>query len=570
MNGINRLDTFVKKFKLIQESDRIVVGCSMGADSRYLVEVISTYAAPDTWRLVYCHHQLRAAADLEIDAIRHLGDQKRVPIEICYLDVRGHARQTGQSIEAAARSLRLSALFDVAKKFMCNKIALGHHMDDNAESIIAKWIRGTGIRFGPILPIHRWDNGIEIIHPLLGLKADEIRSALKQAGIAYVIDESNHDLRFQRNRIRHCIIPEFKKINPKISESLSNFANDYGEISEYMKMRILPVLAQAKRRGNWCQLAKQVLNSVHPVEQKWAITYWIFQCCGSDFSINRNEINFAIESISVTESRYRVLQDDWTLFSDASHLWLGRFWEPPPTYQYCVNIDDTDVKIDEIRSVVQIRTIYQPGWRAVYVSTKGIMIRSEVPGDLTMVSGRLRALKAYWSTHRVSWIVRQFIPLLNPTGLLECPAVVPLIEKPAKRMWGGEGAKEVNRCDQTVFGRVYRAVDGDGAVDRDEAIDRDGPVDGEEQNKVYGGARNKVDGEVDKGIDRKIKIIDRKIKRIDREINGELDRERRDRFGGDNVTGSAAVYDGRRNNGTRLVWISVLVGDAPTNLVSGG
>lgn len=225
----------VKEYGLIRKFDRIVLGVSGGPDSIALLYCL--LALKEEYRLTlhiaHLNHMLRPK-DSTKDAEFVRGLAKKLGFACTIKKVNVKALNKG-SLEETARQARLDFFLETAKRIKADKIALGHTLDDQAETVLMRLLRGSGLLgLSGILP-KREISGVTVIRPLLGIKRKEIESFLKAKRIIPRQDESNLDDRYFRNRIRRKLLPRLEKYNPNIKEVLAasaqNIALDYDYVS---------------------------------------------------------------------------------------------------------------------------------------------------------------------------------------------------------------------------------------------------------------------------------------------------------------------------------------------------
>ena len=206
--------------------DRVAVAVSGGADSVALVWLMAELAeagrGPAMGGLIHVNHQLRGAeSDADETFCRHLADELKLPIVVTGVDIAARARDAHVSIEVAAREARYE-FFQVARASLdATVIATGHTIDDQAETVLLRILRGAGTRgLSGIRP--RRDR---IIRPLLGCRRGELRSFLEARGKPWREDASNEDVTIARNRIRHELLPVVSSIAPGGVRSLARLAS---------------------------------------------------------------------------------------------------------------------------------------------------------------------------------------------------------------------------------------------------------------------------------------------------------------------------------------------------------
>ena len=211
---LNELRSFVKQYGLISPGDRVTVALSGGKDSVALL--FALYLLKDEWSVsleaAHFNHHLRGEeSERDEQFVRDLCDRFSIPLTVG----EGWVRPGEKGLEAAAREARY-AFF----RTLPGKIATAHTADDNAETVLLRMVRGTGLKgLGAIAP----KNG-KIIRPLLSTTREEIDAFLASYSLPHVEDSTNGEDDFLRNRIRHRVMPLLRQENPRIAENLSAMA----------------------------------------------------------------------------------------------------------------------------------------------------------------------------------------------------------------------------------------------------------------------------------------------------------------------------------------------------------
>ncbi len=226
-----KVAAFIKENRLFESADRIVLAISGGADSTALLYVMLTLKLEKIFSadLIGAHinHRLRGAdANGDEDFVVTLARDLQLPITARRVDVCGFARNNRLSIETAARQLRLENLLDIAKDSNCAWIATAHHKNDNAETIMHRFVRGTGFRgLGGIWPTRIVAHDIRFARPLLCVSRNEIIEYLQKRNLKWRTDHTNADCTYTRNFIRHRLLPALQKdCTGSLVEQLSQLA----------------------------------------------------------------------------------------------------------------------------------------------------------------------------------------------------------------------------------------------------------------------------------------------------------------------------------------------------------
>jgi tRNA(Ile)-lysidine synthase len=217
---LNQIRKTIKKFNMLSPGETVVVGVSGGSDSVGLLYILTEFKDYNLKLIVsHLNHGIRAEEGKR-DAVFVEGIAKRLNLtfEIQNADAPGFKEKSNLSLEEAARILRYRFFKEVMKKHGAQKIATGHTLDDQAETVLMRLIRGSGaLGLSGIPPLSKG----YIIRPLIETPKSEIEEYLKSNGVDWIEDSTNRAKVFLRNRIRHELVPELEKYNPRIKETLA-------------------------------------------------------------------------------------------------------------------------------------------------------------------------------------------------------------------------------------------------------------------------------------------------------------------------------------------------------------
>ena len=230
-----KVEQMIERYDLLKPGDKVLIAYSGGGDSTALLEVLERLKEKYDLRLALAHfnHLLRrAAADDEQfaaeQALRH-----GLPFYLGREDVRAYAAETCKNLEEAGRERRYEFLKSTAARIGARRIATGHTLNDQAETVILRLLRGTGPT--GLAGIPPSVDGL-IIRPLLEIEHEELEEWLRAEGIRWREDESNRDRRFLRNRVRLDLIPYLRKdFEPAIVRHLGRLADICREEEAYLK-----------------------------------------------------------------------------------------------------------------------------------------------------------------------------------------------------------------------------------------------------------------------------------------------------------------------------------------------
>jgi len=190
----------------------VLVGVSGGSDSVALARALLALAPTSDFTLAglaHFNHQLRPTAARDEAFCRELARTLDLPFVAESADVAAHAAASSLSIEDAARRLRYAFLERAAQEAGATRVAVGHTLDDQAETVLLKLMRGAGpTGLGGVYP----SKG-RVVRPLIEASRDDLRAWLATIGQAWVEDETNADVSNPRNRVRHRVLPELDAAN---------------------------------------------------------------------------------------------------------------------------------------------------------------------------------------------------------------------------------------------------------------------------------------------------------------------------------------------------------------------
>ena len=220
-----KVKNFIKKHRLLNDNDKIIVALSGGPDSVALLHLLLKL----DYKCIaaHCNFHLRMEeSDRDALFVRKLTDEIGVKLEYIDFDTINYAKNNNISIEMAARELRYTWFQKLAEIHNANVIATGHHADDNIETLLINLVRGTSIKGLSGIPVK---NGI-IVRPMLSCSREEIYEYLNENNLTYIIDSTNNESDYVRNKIRNKVLPLLEEINPSVKMTLNSNIERFNEI----------------------------------------------------------------------------------------------------------------------------------------------------------------------------------------------------------------------------------------------------------------------------------------------------------------------------------------------------
>lgn len=243
MAVIRRLAQELESERLLESDDAVVVGVSGGPDSMALLHLLVELNGTGEWRLrlhaAHLNHTLRGEeAEQDAAFVQAACDHLDMPCTVDQREVRASAEDEGVSIEELGRRERYAFFERVCLQVGARAVAVGHHADDQAETILHRILRGTGLRGLAGIPRRRGlspGSDIRLVRPLLRFTRAEILDYLRQAGIIYRDDRSNSSNEAMRNRIRNVLLPAIEaQVNPQARDALVRLGAQARWLEEYL------------------------------------------------------------------------------------------------------------------------------------------------------------------------------------------------------------------------------------------------------------------------------------------------------------------------------------------------
>ena len=288
-----KICTFISKTNMINPYDSILVGLSGGADSVCLLHVLVSLREKYGLQIyaVHVNHMIRgAAADADEKFSEELCKKLDIPYKCYKEDVPKLASKWHMTLEEAARKVRYEIYYTEGKRVSANKKAVAHHMNDQAETVLFRMCRGTGIKGMRGIAAQRDD----IIRPLLCVTRDEILEYLTDIGAQYVNDETNDSICYDRNRIRHKVIPELMCINDGAVQHIADTAAKLEDIYDWLNETVSGYIKENVRvngEKNRVTIDSTFLNGCHKAVSKELVRRMINMLTDSLKDITTEHIN---------------------------------------------------------------------------------------------------------------------------------------------------------------------------------------------------------------------------------------------------------------------------------------
>lgn len=305
----------------------VLVGVSGGPDSLCLLDNLLQLGL--TVIAAHFDHQLRRESAQDAETVRQIAAQLGVPFVLGSQDVAHFAAIERLSLEEAARRLRYFFLFDQARQWQAQAVAVAHTADDQVETVLMHLLRGAGIngmagmRYRTVLP--DWDPAIPLVRPLLDTWRTETVSYCRERGFTPVMDPSNQETIFFRNRIRHEVIPFLETLNPHVRQNIWRTAHlldgDAQVVQAAVEAAWLACLVE--QQPGAVALQREVLQSMTDGMLRAVLRQGIAQCLPDLRDINAAAVERAVRYVRSPVGGKVELGRGLYVFAEAGRLWIA-------------------------------------------------------------------------------------------------------------------------------------------------------------------------------------------------------------------------------------------------------
>ncbi len=302
---LNKVISTIREFKLISDGEKVLVAVSGGPDSVFLLHVLLKLRSLFKIELAVAHlnHGLRPEADEEQDFVRELARQNGLPFFTRRIDVREFAKRNSMGIEEAARILRYRFLREAMAEWGGDVVALGHNMNDLAETVLFNLFRGSGVVGAAGIPPR---NDV-FIRPIIEVTRDEIMDYLRSNPLPFKIDRSNYDTNFTRNYLRHKVIPVIKNRFPSFETNIAHFSFILKDQADFMKKIARDALKELRKPS---PQGESILDRWKLLSYHRAHRFWIYSVMDMGFELT-----------------YRKFKDMERVLEKGGRISLGNGWK---------------------------------------------------------------------------------------------------------------------------------------------------------------------------------------------------------------------------------------------------
>ena len=416
--------SYIEKYNMIETGSHVIAGVSGGADSVCLLFLLREYRKKKSFQLraVHVNHGIRGEeAKRDENFTRELCGSLGIPLSVYAYDVPRMAAEQKLSMEEAGRAARSQAFFQEGRKLLALEqeipedsreakkicIALAHHENDNAETMVHNLIRGTGAAgLGGIRPIQIMEGEV-YIRPLLGVSRKEIQGYLKERGISWVEDSSNQQPVYTRNYIRSRILPLMEEINPGVVRHMGETAETFRQIEEYLQEKTDMLYKEyvKQQEGRW--IISQKLLKEKEILQSYVVKRVLELAAGGMKDISARHVESARQLLSGRTGACVSLGRGIKARQVYGNVEIGSFREEPE------GLKELEFRIFPYENQ-QIPEKTYTKWFDYDKIERGLEVRHRLPGDFLTVNqtGGRKKLKDYFIDCKIPREVRDDLTLL--------------------------------------------------------------------------------------------------------------------------------------------------------------
>jgi tRNA(Ile)-lysidine synthase len=294
---------FCREKKLLDSGDGVLMGLSGGADSVCLLFMLNSLREEMelTIRAIHINHGIRGEeADRDEAFCKDLCEKLDIPFEALHADIPALAKEEGLGLEEAGRKYRYDMFKERASALGLNKIAVAHHMNDCAETVLFQMIRGSRLNgLSGIRPQN--DN---IIRPLLCVTREEIEEVLAENGLEYVTDSTNLSSDYTRNYLRNEILPALERLRPNACRHMAETAAYMARVADFMEKRADEIYARAvEEESGRLKLKVKELKEADPLLSENVIYKSICTLAGRKKDITETFVRMVSELLEMQSGR---------------------------------------------------------------------------------------------------------------------------------------------------------------------------------------------------------------------------------------------------------------------------
>lgn len=449
---LTKIQKTIEELNMLASGEKVLVAISGGADSVCLLLLLKELEEKlaISVEAIHVEHGIRGEESLRDEQfVRELCMSLAVPLNCVQVDVPRCVERTGMSVEEAARELRYEAFSDIARQKKA-KVALAHHMEDNAETILFQMLRGSSLTgLCGMQPIRLDEYGVAYIRPLLSVHRKEIEDWLLQKGQGFCTDSTNAEVEYSRNYLRRIVLPELEQVNEQAVAHISGTAQRLNDIRDYLEQETDKAWAKvcAQEQSQEVVLELKALSELHVAIQKELVLRAIAMASGSRKDITAVHVSEVLKLCQKQSGKEQCLTYGVVAKREFDRLRIYKMQERQKEShvesmeyavsealleRYMVSKEPFVLKLGDGEEKLTIRLFSYNGksgeipkkaytkWFDYDKIKKGFCIRSRKPGDyfISDTAGHHKKLKQYMIEEKIPVDTREQMWLLAQDSLV--------------------------------------------------------------------------------------------------------------------------------------------------------
>lgn len=380
------------------QPDRTVVAAvSGGPDSMALLHLLCRMAEERPMQIVAAHlnHRFRGEeADAEAELVRRTAGEWGIAFEEAAVDMPAYIEETGMNAQYASREKRYEFLRETAKAYGAGQLLLAHHADDQAETVLMRILRGTGVSGLAGIPYRRMEENLELIRPLLRITKRELLAYCERNGVPYAVDSSNLTRHYFRNAVRLDLIPFMEKYNPRLKESLVRLADMASADNDYLEAEAAKLLdGVTVRAGEGFRVERRRFRGLHVALQRRLIKLILKYSWGPWHSPEYRAIEEMLNAMAderKTSERIDI-GAGWIFVREYDEVYIGPPEPERAAYRYPVAGFPCSMELERIGRLIRFERLEgavtsppQHRWEAFFDESALVLplvVRTRQPGD---------------------------------------------------------------------------------------------------------------------------------------------------------------------------------------------
>lgn len=403
----------------------MLLGVSGGPDSVALLHILAGGCQRYGVQLFVAHvdHRLRPEAAREAVYVQRLAEAWHLPFRLFQVDVRALAAQKGLSLEQAGHEARFACFHQAAEAWQIDKLALGHHRDDRAETVLLHLIQGCGLDgLAAMPPKDGW-----LIRPLAQVSKQELVQYCQRQGLEYFVDSTNLEPGCLRNQIRLELLPQLRQYNPSIGDALLRLQESCSADADYLAQ----CTAQLWRQHGVCEDAQALFPAPVWRLQHQALQLRLLRCLyreltGSEANLTFRQTEQMARLARQTQGSRQLSLPGGVVFF-RRYDWLGVEWkrQAPSPYSFRwelgreLQLPQWSCRFSAVRADQPLPA--QGLWQVLVDADcleEPLQIRSRLPGDTVQPLGMQghKKLKKFLMEKKIPSAERAALPLVVSAG----------------------------------------------------------------------------------------------------------------------------------------------------------